>query len=330
MSTRSIFFRYRFFILPIFLALILIFVYKCPIENIIKPQIRDTFQISQTLANSRFTLTYAKPENYDGPIVEGWPPNKNRNMSQYISEDSIITDECLKQKALEKIKLLILVKSAVKNKNRRRSNRKTWMKDISPEIEVLHVLGKSDVIKQEIAKFCDIVQVDVADHYMNNTLKMAAMLQILIMSKWLNPDFVLIADDDSYINIPSIYQLLFSNNSNLDFNLFGFVYSGEILRPKSGNMNKLVKPSVCPTYMYDGMSYPHFLSGAGYILPALTLPCLFTEVKLIRLFATNDPLGQTHTSTSSDHHCHFERCFVLRDFEKRGRTCGRTDTTCDT
>ena len=33
----------------------------------------------------------------------------------------------------------------------------------------------------------------------------------------------------------------------------------------------------CPLYMFDGAIYPPLLSGAGYVMPIQTLPCLFTE-----------------------------------------------------
>ena len=41
--------------------------------------------------------------------------------------------------------------------------------------------------------------------------------------------------------------------------------------------------------------------------------------------AINDPLGQTHSPASSYHYSHLKVVFVLRDFEKWGRTDVRTD-----
>ena len=37
----------------------------------------------------------------------------------------------------------------------------------------------------------------------------------------------------------------------------------------------------CPKYMFDGIIYPEFLSGAGYILPIEVLPCLYQEGRFV-------------------------------------------------
>ena len=46
------------------------------------------------------------------------------------------------------------------------------------------------------------------------------------------------------------------------------------------------------------------------------------QLKRYKTGVINDPLGQTHSLASSEH------CFVLLDFEKWGRTYGRTDDMC--
>ena len=40
--------------------------------------------------SKRFELTYDKPSSYQGPIVEGWPPSKDRSVSKYLSGSSIL------------------------------------------------------------------------------------------------------------------------------------------------------------------------------------------------------------------------------------------------
>ena len=34
--------------------------------------------------NITIVLTYDNPETYHGPVVEGWPPSKNRSVQLYI------------------------------------------------------------------------------------------------------------------------------------------------------------------------------------------------------------------------------------------------------
>ena len=39
-------------------------------------------------------ITFEDPKTYQGPILEGWPPNKSRNMKTYIKpgQNSILND----------------------------------------------------------------------------------------------------------------------------------------------------------------------------------------------------------------------------------------------
>ena len=53
---------------------------------------------------------------------------------------------------------------------------------------------------------------------------------------------------------------------------------------------------------------------------------LLSNTKYGKAYVINDPLGQTHGTTSSNHYFHY---FILLCFEKWGRTDGRTDKTCE-
>ena len=48
-------------------------------------------------------MTFTAPKKYDGPVVQGWEPGKNRNMSIYIkpNENIVINDiSCMMLKGL--------------------------------------------------------------------------------------------------------------------------------------------------------------------------------------------------------------------------------------
>ena len=73
---------------------------------------------------------------YTGPIVEGWPPTKSRNVSRYISKDPVMfgglqTTHCINDYNLGRVngnlKLLIMQHSAPTNFEARQSSRNTWM-----------------------------------------------------------------------------------------------------------------------------------------------------------------------------------------------------------
>ena len=47
------------------------------------------------------------------------------------------------------------------------------------------------------------------------------------------------------------------------------------------------------------------------------------QKEFLHIYAINDPLGQTHTPTSSNPYSQLRSCIVLRDFDRWGRTDGR-------
>ena len=75
---------------------------------------------------------------YTGPIVEGWPPTKSRNVSRYISKQTVINglkNECSKgsidynlPNVDGELKLLIMQHSSPTHFEARQSSRNTWMK----------------------------------------------------------------------------------------------------------------------------------------------------------------------------------------------------------
>ena len=89
--------------------------------------------------NSSTNYTYEDVgNNYTGPIVEGWPPTKSRNISEYISTQTVLkklSSNCshglLNYNLLRvdgELELLIMQHSAPYNFEARQSSRNTWMK----------------------------------------------------------------------------------------------------------------------------------------------------------------------------------------------------------
>lgn len=114
------------------------------------------------------------------------------------------------------IHLLVLVKSALNNFNRRRIIRKTWgfenrFSDVP--IRTVFILGKSfdtDLekrIKEEHEQYGDIVQYDFVDEYYNNTIK--TMNAIKWASTHCNDTrFYFFSDDDMYVSIKNVLRYL--------------------------------------------------------------------------------------------------------------------------
>ena len=115
-------------------------------DILVKEKLKDsnnlTFQIKyyvNKLKNNKISrYTYQDVgDNYTGPIVEGWPPTKSRNVSRYISRDPVMfgglqTTHCINDYNLGRVngnlKLLIMQHSAPTNFEARQSSRNTWMK----------------------------------------------------------------------------------------------------------------------------------------------------------------------------------------------------------
>lgn len=98
-----------------------------------------------------FDYSFSDPNTYKGPIVEGWPPRKSRDVWKYIrpNENTLLTNmSCLD---LSKTKVLIFIQSAPGHYERRNANRETWMKyQIQyPSLKVLFLFGTANEPKEK-------------------------------------------------------------------------------------------------------------------------------------------------------------------------------------
>lgn len=118
--------------------------------------------------------------------------------------------------------ILILVQSHPGGFEQRQANRDTWMKRLNdyPDVRVVHIFGTPPpkemvdqaVLAEEQAKFCDTIQFDYVDTYKNITIDTLHCLKVALGWSWARePDFLAIADDDTYIDIPEIYKYLSEN-----------------------------------------------------------------------------------------------------------------------
>ena len=93
------------------------------------------------------SYSFSDPNEYQGPVVKGWPPTKSRDMRLYIrTEDEMIINDISCLEDLSNVKVVIFVQSAPKNKERRQMTRKTWMQFQAqyPFIKTIFLFGKQD------------------------------------------------------------------------------------------------------------------------------------------------------------------------------------------
>ncbi|XP_035432215.2 beta-1,3-galactosyltransferase brn-like [Spodoptera frugiperda] len=123
---------------------------------------------------------------------------------------------------VEKIDLMIVVKSAMDHFGHRDAIRKTYGNEDVPgrTVKILFFLGvdgktKSDVQRQidrEMAEFHDIIQMDFIDYYYNNTIK------TMMSFRWVyehcaHADHYLFTDDDMYISVNNLLSYLYERDA---------------------------------------------------------------------------------------------------------------------
>ena len=177
-------------------------------------------------------ITFSDPTQYQGPIVKGWGPNVSREVSLYVrpTENTVL----LEPKNLggdsnwcSTTKLLIFQHSRPEAFANRLDNRRTWMNYMREQnhIKAIFVVGipsgeKSAEIQERIESehdlYGDILQVDYIEHANNNTLKTLNAFKYILNLDWNKnfPEFVMKTDDDVYLNLPMLGQILFPENSD--------------------------------------------------------------------------------------------------------------------
>ena len=98
------------FVLLVFAFLILFTIYFLPIIPQSRKLIHRPLPLPQLMPGiSRFPLTYMQASEYKGPIVEGWPPERNRSQDLYIRPEEDTFPLKPTSKAVKNCKFLIMV-----------------------------------------------------------------------------------------------------------------------------------------------------------------------------------------------------------------------------
>ena len=203
---------------------------------------------------------WASYYNLLGPIAFVWPSNQSRNTHDLIfpeDQTSILTSAVCE--AATPPYLLVIVCSALQNFEARYSIRNSWAEDQqSNNVKVVFLVGQrinetlQEKLNSESEQYGDIIQESFIDSYANLTVKS------LMLLKWFthncdNTQYLLKTDDDMYINLPKLYEIVQANKKpNL---LLGSLICNAI--PIKDPYNKWYVPS----YMFSGKRYPNYLSG---------------------------------------------------------------------
>lgn len=181
-------------------------------------------------------------------------------------------------------KLTIIVKSAVKNYDKREAIRQTWGAQgmfHGVKIRTVFNLGRSSTEQctEEAVRYGDIIQSDFIDTYYNNTLK--TMMGLRYAYQFCpSTDYFILVDDDYYVSMVNALKT-FPPNSNITF------YSGKVHVDPPVYRNPIRKWYVS-TKDYPFAKYPNFVAGGFIMLTKSTLKTFYLASKYTKHFLFDD------------------------------------------
>lgn len=231
-------------------------------------------------------------EKNKGPLAYVWPANQSRAARDLISPLAVTSllspaAVCNSSAPATAPYLLVIVCSALTNFEARYTIRQSWAQDTDTlnNVKVVFLVGQQvnsthqEQLRSEAEQYGDIVQEAFIDTYANLTVKS------LMLLKWFtqhcdNTQYVMKADDDMYINLVKLYELVQANKKPQL--LMGSLICNAI--PIKDPYNKWYVPN----YMFSARRYPNYLSGTAYLMGRSTAAALYNASLDTPLFHLED------------------------------------------
>jgi len=230
------------------------------------------------------------------PLAFVWPSGQTRDARLLVNpnlESTLIKPKvCVRDEPSSFPYLLIVVCSAVTNFDARTAIRNSWGLDQEhiKGVRVVFLVGQEvnnthqAQLDQEHELYGDILQEGFIDTYANLTVKSVMLLKWFnincdISSK-LRTEYVLKTDDDIYVNIPKLYELVRGNRK--PSLLMGTLICNAV--PIKDPHNKWF----VPRYMFHEKKFPNYLSGTGYLMNRVTAIKLYASALTTPVFHLED------------------------------------------
>lgn len=183
--------------------------------------------------------------------------------------------------------LLILVKSAAGHFRKRRYIRNTWGNDARKRGHVVvFLLGynqeDSVFVNYENEMYSDTIQQNFQDSYQNNTLKIKMAFD-WIVNFCKSAQYILLVDDDMYVNIRNAIHFI----SGLNKNNNSYLYSGYFIREPFPDRDPESKHYISEQ-QYPFHCYPPYIAGASIFLNQHTIQRFFTVMPYIPYIPFDD------------------------------------------
>lgn len=246
-----------------------------------------------------YLVTYYTHIRYGANFKPTWPENQTKDVRRLIRPKAqttlVFPKNICYDNNQEEMLLVIVVTSAAQNRFLRQGIRDTWAKDLQivpyDKIKLVFLVGKLPLVSfqseldREYEEFGDILQENFIDTYPNLTIKSLFMLKWFRKSCSRKTKYLMKADDDVYINIPEVYNLITTNKNTCM--LAGFMHCGA--SPITNPFSKQYAPPYMLKHVGGEMFiYPNFLSGSAYVMTNTTAEILYRMSMITPVFHLED------------------------------------------
>ncbi|CAN7981232.1 unnamed protein product, partial [Ixodes pacificus] len=245
-----------------------------------------------------FILFVEPPEKYqfanDFDVSQLWylhqaEPIKQTKLSQNHAEYIINPVHlCEQVPTNEPIDYLVIIFSRPMHAHRRNAVRETWASELRclTSSRVVFLLAKTDdanlqkTIEAEAHLYSAIIQGTHVDNSKNQTLKGMIMLQ-WALKHCFRTDFLLKADDDTYLNVPVFLNTMTNKRRNA---IHGFAYKNQGPQRNPESKWFVYKKE------FKEISYPDFTAGAFYVIGWTVVDLIYEASKMATFVWLEDVL----------------------------------------
>ncbi|QQP36025.1 Hexosyltransferase [Caligus rogercresseyi] len=238
------------------------------------------------LPRRNFNLSHTDKDSYKGPIVLGWDPQRNRIINDYLPKNENVFTVLPRHVDPLTTDMLFIIKTRVDGFSNRNRTRSLWGKllhILKPSARVIFIIGRTDLnslntkrLNEEINTHGDILQVNVSDSYYNLTLKTLAAHKFVVDKEWiLEPEYVMILDDDMFLNVPLFLRKMKEMSDQCQGPLLHGYFSNNYFPVQDGLTQKLSSRWGAPSYMLVDKVYPAYVYGVHVTMSHETVKCLY-------------------------------------------------------
>ncbi|GAB1602775.1 beta-1,3-galactosyltransferase 1-like [Argonauta hians] len=228
-----------------------------------------------------------KPIASPKSILESQKQEEERSYQMKNNPIALLKEPDMRWCQKLRARILILVFSRPENIYERQIIRKTWLKNLSRDMYVIFVVGKSELnenVLESETSFQDILQGNFKDHKRSETTKF--MMTLFWFSQLQNmckvPKLVLKTVDNIYINVAAFHEWLLTK-----YTATKNVYLGRVVKNDQPNRDR-ANPRYVPKIAFQHFKFPDYLNGPQYLFSSDVMQRMSYVSKLVFPIAVED------------------------------------------